>query len=325
VITDLNAATLQTYEAEPASTNPDAVTERLIELTRQALADAGPERVVGVGIAVPGIADSRQGLIEYYPDINLRNYPLGAIVKDKTGIFPVIYNRVNAAAIGESRQGAGRAARSLYYISVGDGIGGGMVLRGQLYQGASTVGSEIGHVTVAPNGDLCYCGNRGCLFTVASGPALAGRFREQIKHGQTSRLVAEVDGRLDLIDGLMVLQAAYKGDDVAMHIVSTAADYLGIALANVINLLSPEVIVLGGPLIDDCPEPWVDLIRKSLHRHALSGPMRTAQIVVGHLGMLSRSVGAAALAITAWLKSEAPAHFLDLAELPARQLQPPNA
>ena len=300
-VTDLNASIGHIYEVDTPALDIERIAESLGELIAQVVNEVGRERIVGVGIAVPGVADTARGRMVLYSDLNLRDYPLAARIQATTGFFPLLYNRSTSAAMGEKWQGDGRHVQSLFYLALDAGVSGGLILRGQSYQGASPAVGEIGHFTVLPDGPTCFCGNRGCLQTVASSGALAQRARELIKQGQPSTLSAAVDGHLDLVDGLMVLRAANAGDPLATQVLAEAADYVGLAVGNVINLVSPEMVVLGGPMVWACPEPWVGMIQASIQRRTLAVTIAGTQIVVSRLGRNSRCIGAAALTIRHWL------------------------
>jgi predicted NBD/HSP70 family sugar kinase len=315
VVTDLNAAVHCAYEAEAPALHADRICEALCGLIEQALEDVGREQVIGLGIAVPGVADTTQGRMVIYSDLDLFDYPLGDKVYARTGFFPLIYNRSTSAAMGEKWQGDSRGVQSLFYVALDSGISGGLIVKGGSYRGASPAIGEIGHCTVLPDGPICFCGNRGCLQTVASSGALAARARELIKAGQPTLLTSDVDGVLARIDALAVLRAAERNDALATAVLAEAADYIGIAVGTFINLFSPERVVLGGPLITACPQPWVDLIRAGIQRRTLSYTMQASQVVVGKLGDDSRSIGAAALAIQHWFATHSPVHYLDLTEI----------
>ena len=177
VTTDLNAAVQRTDEVEILALNVELICEQLCALLQRAIAEAGRERVVGVGIAVPGVADTDAGRMVIYSDLNLFDYPLGHKVQEATGFFPLIYNRSTSAAMGERWQGDSRQVQSLFYIALDAGISGGLIVKGSSYRGASPAVAEIGHCTVLPDGPICFCGNRGCLQTVASTSALANASR----------------------------------------------------------------------------------------------------------------------------------------------------
>lgn len=315
VVTDLDGAILQSYEAESPKQDAEQITQRLIDLIEEALAHTGREKVVGVGIAVPGVADSEQARMMALVDLNLRDFPLGQRVKDRTGFTPRIYNRSTCAAMGEKWQGDGREAQSLFYAAFegGSGISGGLIMRGQSYLGASPAIAEIGHFTVMPDGPRCFCGNQGCLQVFASSNGLANRARELIKLGHSTQLTSLVDGHPELIEGLTVMQAAAENDELSLRILAEAADYIGLALGNVINLLSPQMVVLGGSLLWAYPTPWIDMIRASIQRRTLPITLQSAQVVISQLGLNNRCIGAATLAVRHWLNTQSPPHFFELA------------
>jgi len=253
-------------------------------------------RVLGVGVGVPGPVDSDRQRVIQAENLGWTDVPLGGLLSGQLGKPVIVVKRQNAGALGEYWYGAGRGKSSVLYVSVGVGIGSGMIVRGELYEGVSGSAGEIGHITIDPEGHRCKCGNIGCLETLASGPAMAVRARELIKHGRSSCLVDWTKGVLEAITARMVLDAAARGDPLAVEVAQEAAGYLGIALATAVNLLNPSVVVIGGEVLA-LGELYLAPIRQVVRSRSFSISVRAADIVLSPLGRRAAPIGAATLAI----------------------------
>jgi glucokinase len=277
-----------------AEEGPGRVIDRILECIA-ALRDAASGPVVGVGIGAAGSTDSRRGVVLLASNLKWANVPLRDLVAERLG--PEWQGRVfvdkdtNAAALGEMRCGAGRGARHLLYVTVGTGVGGGMVLDGRLYHGASEGASDIGHLVLEPSGALCGCGKRGCLETLASGPAIARQARVALDEGRPSSL-AELN-RASLT-GVDVVQAAEAGDSLASEVLGWAGHYLGVALAYYVDLNNPELILIGGG-VAAAGDLLLAPIRSTIAERALPNNAQAARVVLAGLGPDSGTVGAASL------------------------------
>jgi len=202
---------------------------------------------IGVGIGAPGPLDREKGLVIVAPNLGWRNFPLRDRIGQRLGLPATLDNDANCATVGEWWQGAAKGGRDVVGITIGTGIGGGVIIDGQLYHGASDVAGEIGHTTIDLNGRHCKCGNYGCLEAYASGPAIATRAREVLVREETASLLPSmVDGKLDQITAETVYKAAQRGDAVASEIVRDTARYLGVGIANLLNILNADVVVVAG-------------------------------------------------------------------------------
>jgi len=184
--------------------------------------------------------------------------------------------------------------RNLAYIKVGTGVGAGLLLEGHIYRGATGSAGEIGHLTVDINGSLCTCGNRGCLETIASGPAIAQRGREAIAAGKQTQLVTPPKGALRAED---VAAAASRGDLVAQQIIAEAGAQLGVAIAGLINLINPNMVVVGGG-VASIGDLFLEPVRREVRRRSLPASVRALQITTALLGERSVSIGAVVQAIS---------------------------
>jgi glucokinase len=225
----------------------------LEELLRELLTtyrDAGR----AVGIACAGQIDPATGTVVYAPNLNWRDVPLAAHLGRSLGVQVVVENDVRAAAWGEFRYGAGRGAESLVAVFVGTGVGSGAVLRGTLWRGAGNAAGEIGHTQVVPDGLPCTCGRRGCLEQYVSGAGFQRRFRGALDVGAGTSLRETTGDDASRLTAIMVRTAASLGDAFGRGVWEEAQRYLVLAVANYVTLLNPDVLVLGGGVIETVPD-----------------------------------------------------------------------
>lgn len=202
--------------------------------------------VVAVGAGVAGIVDHGSGVLRYAPNLAWRELPVAARIAEQTGLPCVVDNDANVAAWGEYRFGAGRGSSHMLLVTVGTGIGGGIVSGGRLFRGAHGFAGEIGHFIVDPDGPMCGCGNRGCWEQVASGRAIERLAREAVDEHPESLLAGPAGGDRSKIGGRSVTAAARQGDEVARSILAAVGRRLGEGLAGLVNVLDPDLVVVGG-------------------------------------------------------------------------------
>jgi glucokinase len=226
------------------------VVERLIALAKRTIAQTAREHpsaeIIGVGVGAPGPLDTKRGIVLLTPNLGWVNMPLRQIIHDRLNLPASLDNDANCATLGEWWRGAARGTRHAIGITIGTGIGGGIIVDGKLFHGASDCAGEIGHTTIDTEGRRCKCGNYGCLEAYASGPNIALRACEEIKAGAESRLAEYVGGDLKRITAQTVYQAAHDGDDLATEVVNETAKFLGAGIANLVNIFNPEVVVVCG-------------------------------------------------------------------------------
>ena len=287
------------YRETHATAGQKAVIERMLGGARQVMAQAGvtQTQVAAVGIGAPGPLDIEAGVVVAPPNLpGWDRVPLKRLIEDELGIATFLENDANAAALGEFRFGAGRGAEHMIYVTVSTGIGGGLILDGKLYHGASGMAGEIGHVTIIPNGPRCGCGNRGCLEALASGTAIARQARERVARGVPTLIADLAGGTPERITAKLVAEAANQGDKEAQEILAEAMNYLGIGMANLVNLFNPQLIVIGGGLTN-IGEPLFGPVRRVIARRAFRTPARVVQVVRAELGDHVGVLGAAAVAM----------------------------
>jgi len=251
-------------------------------------------RVSAVGIGVPGIIDFRKGVVSVSPNFpGWKNFPIQKMLSKRIRPPLFLENDANVAALGEKWMGAARDAEDFCFITLGTGVGGGLILGGKIWHGADGMAGEIGHMTIDPNGPRCGCGNRGCLEVYASANALQRMVLEACAAGRTSRFFRNF--RPSQINGESVHRAAQKGDRISREAFARVGSALGIGISNLINLLNLEKVVLGGGL----SAAWrffIPALREEVRRRAFPAPARRARIVRAAVGEDAGALGAAFIA-----------------------------
>ena len=272
---------------------PDAVVERIVRLAKASIAKSPGKTVTGVGIGAPGPLDTKRGLVLLTPNLGWTNMPLRDRLSKGLGLPAALDNDANCAIYGEWWQGAARGAKHVVGLTIGTGIGGGIVLDGAIYHGASDIAGEIGHMTVDINGRRCKCGNYGCLEAYASGPAIAARAVEGIEAGAETSLPTYVGGDLAKITAQVVYEAANDGDAFALEVVRDTAKFLGAGVANIINIFNPEVVVICGGVTLAGDRLFVPL-GAEVKRRAFKPAVDVCRILPGTLPGTAGVYGAAA-------------------------------
>jgi glucokinase len=247
----------------------------------------------GIAIAAAGILDVKNGVVTSSPNLpGWHNVPLRDMLATKLGVDIHLINDASAAALGEHRFGAGCGADNLVYLTVSTGIGGGIIIDGKLYVGTDGCAGEIGHMVVEADGPQCNCGNFGCLEVMASGTAIANEAKRRIGQGETSRITEFSSGGLNSITAETVALAAKQGDSLACGVVNRAAYYLGVGLANIVNIFNPEAIIIGGG-VSKMGNILLRPARKVVKQRAFRLPVRTVRIVRSRLGDKAGTIGSA--------------------------------
>jgi glucokinase len=266
-----------------------------------ALQDAGVDRkrLMGIGIGCPGILDLDRGVLIHSPNLGWRNVPLKAKLEKAFKCPVVIGNDVDVGTYGEYRFGAAQGARCVVGVFVGTGVGGGCVYEGKIFRGRVGSCLEIGHIHLQPKGDLCGCGRHGCLETVASRLAISAEVAEAAYRGNAPHLFETAGTDLAAIRSRTLVTAIHEGDGAVEDIVRHSAKYLGVAMASIVNLLAPDVIVLGGGMVEAMPQLYLEHVRKAVREQAMKSLARGIRIVAARLGDDAGVMGAAALAAEA--------------------------
>lgn len=270
-------------------------TGQLLENISRAVLEAGEGyEVGGVCLAVPGFILSRENRVVFSPNLHtIEGVPLREELGERTGLNVTVENDANAAAWGEFRFGSGKEVEHLVFITVGTGIGGGVISHGTLLRGAHGSGGELGHVTLDPSGPRCNCGNRGCLEMLASGTVLRRRARELAAERPASAL-GTLAAERELL-GEDVTRLAREGDAAAVEVLQEFGRWLGIALAGFVNIFNPEMVAVGGG-VAEAGELLLGVAREEVRARAQSPARDLVELRLATLGVESGMLGAAALA-----------------------------
>ena len=249
------------------------------------------ETVVSAGLDCAGLVDSSEGMLHFSPNLpGWSDVPLASIFRDALGLEVTVENDVNAACWGEYRFGAGRETGCFVTLTLGTGVGGGIVLDGRLYRGAQGMAGEVGHQVIAADGPLCACGNRGCVEALVGAPAIIRRVREASARGEETVLSASSD-----LTVKEIAKAASEGDGVAVRALADAGRFLGIGLANIVHVLNPDLIAIGGG-VAGAGDLIIAPARESMTRHLMSEVLASVRVVPAELGNEASFIGAASLA-----------------------------
>ncbi|MEK8129256.1 ROK family transcriptional regulator [Paenibacillus filicis] len=289
MITDLSGAVVKKKRIDIAELEAGALTDKLKKTIRGLMphVPASPYGVIGIGIGVPGLVDD-QGSVLSAPNLGWTDVPLQSILAEEFGVDVVIDNEANAGALGEKEFGAGRDVSNLLYISVGMGIGAGIILNDTLYRGFSGFSGEVGHMALAQDGPLCGCGNRGCWETFASEKALLVNARAAYDDA------ADADAAAPNLDTLLSL--ARQGDPEARRLFADTGRWLGTGIANLVNVFNPELIVIGNRM--SLASAWIgEAVYETLDSRSLAFHRSRASVAYSQLGHSSAALGAASMAI----------------------------
>ncbi|MFD0672336.1 ROK family protein [Cohnella sp. GCM10027633] len=244
-----------------------------------ASAPACPYGIVGIGVGVPGLVDEA-GSVLFAPNLKWRDVPLERQLSDRYGLPVTIDNEANAGAIGEQKYGAGRNVSNLVYVSVGIGIGTGLILHKALYKGASGFSGEMGHLSVEAHGKPCSCGNRGCWEMYASEQSLLAQAAE-LGYGDLEQLLA----------------AAGSGDAKVLSLFKGIGEYLGVGIANIVNVFNPDAVIIGNRMSQ--AREWLETeLRQTVVQRAIGFHLRKVQLLFAELGERSAMLGAAEMAVS---------------------------
>jgi len=286
---------LETLRVESPATDVEAIEDAIADLVGQL---SVRHEITAVGIGAAGYVDRDRARVLFAPNIAWRDVNLKGELEERVDVPVVVENDANAAAWGEFRFGAGSDVDDLMLVTVGTGVGGGLVLDGELYRGAFGVGAEIGHLRVVPDGILCGCGHHGCFEQYASGSALVREARQIAANGvpAAAALLARAGGRVEDIDGPMISEAARDGDTFAIGRLAELGHWLGSGIASLVTVLDPAVVALGGG-VSEAGDLLLEPLREAFERHLPGREHRPlAEIRRATLGNTAGMIGAADLA-----------------------------
>ena len=274
-------------EPTRADQGAEAVVDRIVRMIdtviAETIAHTGAKRddVIGVGVGAPGPLDRERGIVITTPNLGWTNFPLRDVIAERVRLPVRIDNDANCATLGEWWLGAARGANNVIGMTIGTGIGGGIIFGGRLYHGSSDVAGEIGHATIDITGRRCKCGNYGCLEAYASGPSIADRAREALS-GDDCLMVKMAGGDPAKITAATVYEAAKRGDDVALDVVRETSRFLGAGVANLLNIFNPDVVVICGG-VTQAGDTLFAPLRREVRKRAFKPAVDACEIVPGVL------------------------------------------
>ncbi len=277
----------------------DKVIERVARCVRDAVdeADLNLKQIDGVGIGAPGAVNFGEGTVIFAPNMEgWKDVPLKKELEKELGVPVFVENDCNISALGVYVAELKSKPRSMVGMFVGTGIGGGLIINGELYSGFGHTAGEIGHMVIEVNGPKCGCGNKGCFEALASRTAIFQQIKAGVKDGEKTILTEMLGDSLDDLRSGDLRKAIRRGDKFVDRIVESASEYIGIATANLINILNPEVFVLGGGVIEALADEMMSVIVETAKDYAMPGAMKGVDIVASRLGDAAGITGGAVLA-----------------------------
>ncbi len=284
----------------PAQEGVAAVVGKMVRSVRRAVekAEISPSQVLAVGVTVPGPINPKKGIVFRAPNLkDWQNVPLGTMLEAELDYPIVLENDVNAGTYGEFALGAARGKRDVVGIFPGTGVGGGIVVGGKLHSGFRYSAAEVGHMIIHANGEICGCGNRGCVEAYASRTAIERDIRAAITQGRPSVITDLIDLENDRITSGVLKKAVKAEDEVVTEVLKKAQYYLGLHVATIVNFFDPEIIVFGGGMIEALGKSFLKPIRQTARAHFTNRlEAKRVKIVPAKLGDYSVALGVAMLA-----------------------------
>jgi glucokinase len=277
----------------------DAVIPRIERCIRDAVdeADLSMKQVIGVGIGAPGSVDFETGTVIFAPNMEgWKDVPLKKALEKQLNVPVFVENDANIGVLGVHVAELKAKPKCVVGIFVGTGIGGGLIINGELYNGFNHTAGEIGHMVIDVNGPKCGCGNRGCFEAVASRTAIFQRIKAGVKDGEKTLLTEMLGDSLEDMRSGDLRKAIRRGDKFVSKVVEQVAECIGIGVSNLVNIIGPDVVVLGGGVIEALEDEMVGIITKTAKDHAMAGTMKGVEIVTSKLGDNAGITGAAVLA-----------------------------
>lgn len=281
----------------------DKIADLVLSLIRRS--DIGRARLAAVGVGSPGPLDRKSGTILETPNLKWYNFPLVELLKARLDMPVFLDNDAISATYGEWWAGAGRGARNLVGLTLGTGVGGGIIVHGRLYHGTSDLAGHFGHMIIEQNGRICSCGNRGCLEAYASATAIVKRALEDPERLRSSLIWKEARGDSSMISALSLYRCARRGDRLARDLFQEAGRYLGVGIVNIIHTLNPDKIIIGGA-VANAGELIFRPMRREVARRAFKSALPFSRITRARLGELAGVIGAAGIALEEIKAQQAP-------------------
>ncbi|MDF2716943.1 MAG: family transcriptional regulator [Paenibacillus sp.] len=293
---DLLGNTVEKGRVSFSPLTPEAAVQALVDEIPNFVKKIDKSIIPILGIGIPGLVDTHNGLLRSSAVMGWKHVDLGAMMEKALGWPTVVLNRSRARGLSECRYGAGKVYRHMIYIGIDSGIGAGIYVNRELIHGALGGAGEIGHTTVVADGPLCPCGNSGCLQMLSAAPAMELEARRLLRLGSNSSLHQLQDFDLQMLKAEDICRAAEQGDELAGQVVNNAATYFGITMANLVNLLNPEAIILGGTIPKDS-SIYVQTAVKVMRQRAMSQLSAATVVHIGEFKEIGGALGAANMAL----------------------------
>ena len=304
ILMDLSASVIQNDRIPTEiKSNPISIVNRVIESIQRTIMNSGVDynKIMGISLGVPGLLDASKGNVLFSPDFQWENVHILKPIKDKFNIPVIIDNVTRAMAMGEKWFGLAKDINNFICINLGHGIGAAIVVNGEIYGGSSGAAGEFGHITLKKDGPVCDCGNRGCLEALASANAISKKARAMIDKGIHTKILDMVDDNLEKIEAKHVFDAAKQGDALSIGIIEEATQYLGIAIAGLINLLDPELIILEGG-VARAGDILIQNVKAVVRERQMKYAGKQTRIVTSELSLVA-AIGAATFILKAFIES----------------------
>ncbi|WP_226037188.1 ROK family transcriptional regulator [Aquibacillus saliphilus] len=306
IITDLSGNILDqsTKLIESAKTN-----EQFLQLLKDSISDILSkftilhDKIIGIGVAMHGVVEVDSGTSLFATNLNLKNIPIKKELEKTFDFIVKVENDARAYALAEAWFGQNENINSMLVVNIGRGIGAGMIIEGKLYHGEHDIAGEVGHMTIDMKGEICECGNRGCLQTVASGPAIVEKTKSAIALDNKSLLIEKLTKSGSELTGETVYQAACDGDQLSIDIFEETGNVIGIGLTNLIHIFNPSKIVIGGG-VSKAGSFILNPIKRTIEQRALTSEAKKTEVILSTLGTHATALGAVALLLVELFKAD---------------------
>jgi glucokinase len=277
--------------------NSSKLIQSIVECIRDTLAQTKLELadVAGIGLGVPGPVDWRNGVVQDMPNLGIKNFPLRELLEKELKVPVKVENDVNSGTFAEYKLGVGRDFRYIVGIFPGTGIGGGLILDGTLYRGATGGAGEVGHMIVQVDGRACNCGRYGCLEASASRTALAKDLAALVSAGKIPSMAKAGGSKFEDFRSGAIAKAVAAGDQNVVRLVKRAARFLGVGMANCVNMFNPEAVIIGGGLVEKLGDMYLKEAERSMREHAMPNLVTGVKVLAAALGDDAVALGSALL------------------------------
>lgn len=296
-VVDENNKIVATAKCKTACPRPaEDIVADMAKVAKQAVENAGitMDQVQGAGVGSPGTCNQDTGLVEYSNNLGFENLPLCAMLEEHLGVKVAIENDANAAALGEFHAGAAKGVNSCVCITLGTGVGGGVIIDGKVFAGSNFAGTELGHTVINVGGEPCSCGRNGCWEAYASATALVRQTRCAMEADKASKMW-EIAGNLDNVDGRTAFDAMRAGDESGKKVVDAYIYYIAVGLINMINIFQPDVLCIGGGICKEGDTLLVPLQKYIEQERYSKHSVKQTRLCVAELGNDAGIIGAACL------------------------------